>query len=34
MNVAISFDHNVSDGAVGTQFMQALARFLDNPVRL
>ena len=30
----ISFDHRVSDGAEAAQFMQALAGFLENPVRM
>jgi len=34
MKATISIDHRVSDGAEGAQFMQALAGFLENPVRM
>jgi pyruvate dehydrogenase E2 component (dihydrolipoyllysine-residue acetyltransferase) len=34
MKATISVDHRVSDGAEGAKFMQALATFLENPVRL
>ena len=34
MKATISVDHRVSDGAGAAQFMQALARFLENPVRM
>jgi pyruvate dehydrogenase E2 component (dihydrolipoamide acetyltransferase) len=34
MKVTISVDHRVSDGAEASQFMQALAGFLENPVRM
>jgi pyruvate dehydrogenase E2 component (dihydrolipoamide acetyltransferase) len=34
MKVTISVDHRVSDGAEAAQFMQALAGFLENPVRI
>lgn len=34
MKVTISVDHRVSDGAEAAQFMQALAGFLENPVRM
>ncbi|MBI5824231.1 MAG: 2-oxo acid dehydrogenase subunit E2 [Chloroflexi bacterium] len=34
MKATISVDHRVSDGAEAAQFMQALARFLENPVRM
>ncbi len=34
MNATISVDHRVSDGAEAAQFMQALAGFLENPVRM
>jgi pyruvate dehydrogenase E2 component (dihydrolipoamide acetyltransferase) len=34
MKATISVDHRVSDGAEAAQFMQALAGFLENPVRL
>jgi len=30
----ISVDHRVSDGAEAAQFMQTLAGFLENPVRM
>ena len=30
----ISVDHRVSDGAEAAQLMQALAGFLENPVRM
>ena len=34
MKVTISVTHRVSDGAEAAQFMQALAGFLENPVRM
>jgi pyruvate dehydrogenase E2 component (dihydrolipoamide acetyltransferase) len=34
MKATISVDHRVSDGAEGARFMQALAGFLENPVRM
>jgi pyruvate dehydrogenase E2 component (dihydrolipoamide acetyltransferase) len=34
MKATISVDHRVSDGAEGAQFMQKLAEFLENPVRM
>ncbi len=34
MKATISVDHRVSDGAEAAQFMQALASFLENPVRM
>ena len=34
MNSTISVDHRVSDGAEAAQFMQKLAEFLENPVRM
>ena len=34
MKTTISVDHRVSDGAEAAQFMQALAGFLENPVRM
>jgi pyruvate dehydrogenase E2 component (dihydrolipoamide acetyltransferase) len=34
MKATISVDHRVSDGAEAAQFMQALAEFLENPVRM
>jgi pyruvate dehydrogenase E2 component (dihydrolipoamide acetyltransferase) len=34
MKASISVDHRVSDGAEAAQFMQALAGFLENPVRM
>ena len=34
MKSTISVDHRVSDGAEAAQFMQKLAEFLENPVRM
>ncbi len=34
MKAIISVDQRVSDGAEAAQFMQALAGFLENPVRM
>jgi pyruvate dehydrogenase E2 component (dihydrolipoamide acetyltransferase) len=34
MKSTISVDHRISDGAEAAQFMQALAEFLENPVRM
>ena len=34
MKATISVDHRVSDGAEAAQFMQALAGFLEHPVRM
>jgi pyruvate dehydrogenase E2 component (dihydrolipoamide acetyltransferase) len=34
MKATIAVDHRVSDGAEGAQFMQALAKYLEEPVRL
>jgi pyruvate dehydrogenase E2 component (dihydrolipoamide acetyltransferase) len=34
MKATISVDHRVSDGTEAAQFMQALAGFLENPVRM
>ena len=34
MKATISVDHRISDGAEAAQFMQALAAFLENPVRM
>lgn len=34
MKATISVDHRVSDGAEAAQFMQALARYLEEPLRL
>jgi pyruvate dehydrogenase E2 component (dihydrolipoamide acetyltransferase) len=34
MKATLSVDHRVSDGAEGARFMQALAEFLENPVRM
>lgn len=34
MKATISVDHRVSDGAEGARFMQKLAEFLENPVRM
>ena len=34
MKATLSVDHRVSDGAEGARFMQVLAGFLENPVRM
>jgi pyruvate dehydrogenase E2 component (dihydrolipoamide acetyltransferase) len=34
MKATISVDHRVSDGVEGAQFMQALAKYLEEPLRL
>jgi pyruvate dehydrogenase E2 component (dihydrolipoamide acetyltransferase) len=34
MKATISVDHRVSDGAEAAQFMQALAEFLEHPLRM
>jgi pyruvate dehydrogenase E2 component (dihydrolipoamide acetyltransferase) len=34
MKATISVDHRVSDGAVGARFMQALAKYIEEPLRL
>ncbi|MBI3176178.1 MAG: 2-oxo acid dehydrogenase subunit E2 [Chloroflexi bacterium] len=34
VKATISVDHRVSDGAEAAQFMQKLAEFLKNPVRM
>ncbi|GAB1471380.1 pyruvate dehydrogenase complex dihydrolipoamide acetyltransferase [Chloroflexota bacterium] len=34
MKATISVDHRVSDGAEAAQFMQKMAEFLENPVRM
>ena len=34
MKATISVDHRISDGAEAAQFMQALARYLENPLLL
>ncbi|MCE9646366.1 MAG: 2-oxo acid dehydrogenase subunit E2 [Chloroflexi bacterium] len=34
MKATVSVDHRVSDGAEAAQFMQALAGFLENPIRM
>jgi pyruvate dehydrogenase E2 component (dihydrolipoamide acetyltransferase) len=34
MKATISVDHRVSDGAEAAQFMQTLAGFLENPIRM
>ncbi len=34
MKMTISVDHRISDGAEAAQFMQKLAEFLENPVRM
>jgi pyruvate dehydrogenase E2 component (dihydrolipoamide acetyltransferase) len=34
MNVTLSVDHRVSDGAEGAQFLKALKDLIENPMRL
>jgi pyruvate dehydrogenase E2 component (dihydrolipoamide acetyltransferase) len=34
MNLSLSFDHRVVDGAVGAEFTQRLVRYLEDPKRL
>jgi pyruvate dehydrogenase E2 component (dihydrolipoamide acetyltransferase) len=34
MKATLSVDHRVSDGAEGARFMQALAKYLEEPIRL
>ena len=34
MKATLSVDHRVSDGAEGARFMQSLAAYLENPVRM
>ncbi|HWR66123.1 MAG TPA: dihydrolipoamide acetyltransferase family protein [Bellilinea sp.] len=34
MKATLSADHRVTDGAEGAKFMQALAEFIENPLRL
>jgi pyruvate dehydrogenase E2 component (dihydrolipoamide acetyltransferase) len=34
MNVTISVDHRVSDGATAAQFLQELKALLQNPLKL
>jgi pyruvate dehydrogenase E2 component (dihydrolipoamide acetyltransferase) len=34
MKMTISADHRVSDGAEAAQFMQALALYIEEPMRL
>ena len=34
MKATISADHRVTDGAEAAQFMQALGKFIENPLRL
>jgi len=34
MKATISVDHRVSDGAEAARFMQALAKFIEQPLRL
>jgi pyruvate dehydrogenase E2 component (dihydrolipoamide acetyltransferase) len=34
MKATISVDHRISDGAEAAQFMQALAGYLENPIRM
>jgi pyruvate dehydrogenase E2 component (dihydrolipoamide acetyltransferase) len=34
MKATLAVDHRISDGAEGAQFMQALAMYLEEPIRL
>jgi pyruvate dehydrogenase E2 component (dihydrolipoamide acetyltransferase) len=34
MKMTISVDHRVSDGAEAAQFLQAVAKYLESPMRL
>jgi pyruvate dehydrogenase E2 component (dihydrolipoamide acetyltransferase) len=34
MKATLSVDHRVSDGAEGARFLQALAKYLEEPLRL
>jgi len=34
MNATLSVDHRISDGAEGARFLQALANFIEEPLRL
>ena len=34
MKVTLSCDHRVVDGAVGAQWLQAFAQFLENPITM
>jgi pyruvate dehydrogenase E2 component (dihydrolipoamide acetyltransferase) len=34
MKATISVDHRVSDGAEGARFLQALAKYIEEPMRL
>jgi len=34
MKATISVDHRVSDGAEAAQFMQTMAKYLEEPLRL
>jgi len=34
MKATLSVDHRVSDGAEGARYMQALAKYLEEPLRL
>jgi pyruvate dehydrogenase E2 component (dihydrolipoamide acetyltransferase) len=34
MKATISVDHRVSDGAEAAEFMRAMARYLEEPMRL
>jgi len=34
MNATLSVDHRISDGAEGAKFLQVLAKFLEEPVRI
>ena len=34
MNVTLSCDHRVMDGAMGARFLQTVRRLLEEPLRL
>jgi pyruvate dehydrogenase E2 component (dihydrolipoamide acetyltransferase) len=34
MKATLSVDHRISDGAEGARFLQALAKFIEEPMRL
>ena len=34
MKATLSIDHRISDGAEGARFLQALAKYIEEPLRL
>jgi pyruvate dehydrogenase E2 component (dihydrolipoamide acetyltransferase) len=34
MNLTLSIDHRVLDGALGAQFLQTVKSYIENPVNL